>query len=661
MQSAPCMRATLRLTLVAVVSGLWMFVWLGGVVHLASATVEAKSETVVSFGRRLDSLGRRDRDVTVATEQSLIRTDVISGPDIVVSDMSLLSGSAWQATIVVTLTNQGISDTVGPDGTGWFGTDLYIKPAGAPRPTGPGDRYLGACPTPTNYCPATIRWGLYTVTKMFSGTGLAAGETWVLTYTYEFTSGGEYWLYAQADPFWGENGDPDPTLFGSSQSGRIVETDESNNILGPVVAQIEYGRLFLPVVARDYDPTLPPFAIQTYGSLSASNGFDRLVAAGARWVRVPVLWSSVEPYNTTPDQYNWADVDASFQTAALSEVHVIATIDYNPAWAAARESGPVYNPADLQEFVGALVARYPQVEHWEFYNEPDSYTRFGGNGAAYAAMLKSVYPVVKSANPNAKVVMGGLAMDWFQSGFFDPTFLDRVLSNCSGHPCFDIANFHFYPVFRHVWEPHGRDIIGKANYLRQVLAAYGYSRPVICTEASWSSGAQWGSPELQARYVAKLYARSYAADLSVTSWFALTDADISDPGLLGPGLTARPSYTAYQTLTSLMRGARYVRAIPSAETGSPRIEGYEFSVPGTAARKRLDVYWYDCPKMVNPGLLPEDCDDVAPLTINAPRVARIDKLGVAVILYDADDGLMDGRVTLPGGVGSSPIYIDYSP
>ncbi len=626
----------------------------------------------VSFGRQSWPLARLAHvaiagglgllALLVVTVSLTSASSAVTGPDIVVTGLRVVTISAQQATIAVTVTNQGISATVGPDSTGWFGTDLYVKPAGDPPPSGPSDRYLGACPTPTNYCPSDIRWDLYRVTKYPGGAGLAPGESWVLTYTYPLSAGSEYWLYVQADPFWGERGDPDPMLvFGSSPHGRIVEDDEANNIFGPAVVDLTIKQVFLPLVMHDYDTTLPPFGIQMYGSISASNGFTRVVESGAKWVRLPALWKDIEPVNTTPENYNWAAFDASVQTAAISDVHLILTIDHNPAWAAARLSGPVSNTADLQEFVGALVARYPQVEYWEFYNEPDNKNFFGFNGAGYAAMLGSVYPVVKSSNANAKVVMGGLALDWFteNGGPFDSGFLVDVLSNCAG-VCFDVANFHYYPAFRYVWEAYGHDIVGKATYVRQVLAAHGFDRPLINTETTWPAGTVWGSPELQARYVAKVYVRGFAAGLPLTNWYALTDADSANPGLLAPGLTPRPAFTAYQTLTSLMSRARFVRAISSTETGSAHIEGYEFSVPGSGGRKRLDVYWYDCPSMYVVGL-PSDCSDVAPLEIGASQVAVIGKLGVQLILKDADDGQVDGQISLPGGVGSSPIYIDYKP
>jgi len=191
-----------------------------------------------------------------------------------------------------------------------------------------------------------------------------------------------------------------------------------------------------------------------------------------------------------------------------------------------------------------------------------------------------------------------------------------------------------------------------------MLATYGYTRPVISTETGWPSASFWGSSELQARYVPKAYVRGYAAGLPLAIWYAMIDADSSNPGLLGPGLMPRPSYAALQTVASRLGPARFVRTIPITETGSPNLEGYQFSAPGLSGGKRLDVYWYDCPS-VSSGSPPVDCDDVAPLRIAAARVARIDKLGTRLIVDDTDDGYRDGFVTL--GVLSSPIYIDYEP
>lgn len=416
-------------------------------------------------------------------------------------------------------------------------------------------------------------------------------------------------------------------------------------------------QVYLPVVLHGH-PISSTFGLQFYGSLSSARGFSHAVASRAGWVRFAVDWHLIEPANTTPDNYNWAGLDASVRAVQASSMRAIFTIEGNPTWAASKPGGPVTNTADLREFVGAVVARYPSIRYWEIYNEPDSKQRFGTQGAAYAATLSGLYPIIKAANPAAQVVFGGLALDWFidQGGPFDRYFLANVLANCHG-TCFDVANFHYYPAFRGNWEPYGRDIIGKANFVRQTLATYHLSRPIFATETGWPAGSTWGSPELAARYVPKTFARSLAAGLSATVWFAMLDADLSYPGLLDsttiPGsLIPRPAYYAFQTLAKLMTDVKYLGVAPVSDP----LEGYQLSVPG----KRIDVYWYDCPQVKAPTSDgPRDCTDTAALSVLAVRVAVIDKLGGQSIRLDGDDGVADGRVTL--NVGSSPIYIDYNP
>ena len=442
---------------------------------------------------------------------------------------------------------------------------------------------------------------------------------------------------------------------------------EARQSLFSSLAVVSYtNSVFIPSIARNYGGPAGPFAVQLYGSISASSGFTHAAAAGAPWIRFPVRWSEIEPGNTIPPDYNWGALDASIQEAMAAGMQLVLTIESNPTWAAALSSGPVYNLDDLKEFVGAVVARYPDVTYWEMYNEPDNVLgAFGNQGAAYAAMLNAVYPVIDSANPAALVVMGGVAMDWFedQNGTFDREFVDDVLRACI-KPCFDVANFHYYPVFRGKWEQYGRDIIGKATYLRQRLALYGYDRPVINTETGWTYSDVWGSPALQARYVPKTYVRGIAADLAIISWYAMLDADPSLPGLLGgsyPSFTLRPSYQAFQRLISLLGRARYVRALSVTETDSPFIEGYVFSVPWLPTAKRIDVVWFDCPSLqVDTPDLPVDCSNSALYSIPVSQIGIMDHLtGALMFRTDGDDGEFDGRVTI--SVNTNPIYIDYDP
>ena len=433
---------------------------------------------------------------------------------------------------------------------------------------------------------------------------------------------------------------------------------------------------FFPMVLRR-DGSRGPFGIQFYGSLQAATGFTYAAEAKTGWIRLQVLWSNIEPVNTTPANYSWTVLDASVVAALEQRMNLILTLEGNPSWAASAPAGPVHNPSDLQEFVGAIVTRYANVTYWEFYNEPDNLSAFGDRAHLYADMLNAVYPVLKAANPAAHVVMGGIAMDWCQNinGSFDchfgpggvvtPEFLDTVLANCE-QPCFDVSNFHYYPVYRASWERYGRDIIGKANFLRQRTAQLGFNRPVMNTETGWVYADTWGSPELQARYVPKTFVRGMAAGLVATNWYAMIDADPSLPGLLGgayPAYVERPAYEAFKRLATLFNAATYQRALAPAETGSSFIEGYVLTTPGATALKTWYVVWYDCSSLiVTSPTLPSDCGTRAPYKVRASRIGLYDQLdGPVTYLNDEDDGQTDGWVTIPGGIDTNPIYIDFNP
>jgi hypothetical protein len=286
--------------------------------------------------------------------------------------------------------------------------------------------------------------------------------------------------------------------------------------------------------------------VQFFGSLGAGSGLRDLVTAGARWVRVPVVWATVEPTDTTPANYDWTAVDETVSNAAHGYVNLVLTISGQPSWAAEYPMGPPYDPADLVEFVAALSERYDgdgvddipgsyRVRYLELYNEPDNcdtvnaasggWGYWGHNGAGYAALLQQVYAAVKAVSPETDLVLGGLALDWFeeQGGIFDDEFLDDVLAACQGHDCFDAVNFHYYPFFITTWEPYGPGIIGKTAYVRQRMAAYGFDLPVICTETSWAgrvfttASSSWPLPRPIRRWTAS---RSPCA--SGTIWISAT-------------------------------------------------------------------------------------------------------------------------------------------
>ncbi|NJN16553.1 MAG: hypothetical protein HC822_09905 [Oscillochloris sp.] len=275
------------------------------------------------------------------------------------------------------------------------------------------------------------------------------------------------------------------------------------------------------------------------------------------WVRYNgVLWSEIEPQ---PGERNWealATVEQELATISASGAETMLIIRGAPEWAQQvpdKVCGPIKAEAlpAFAAFVGELVARYSQppynVKYWEFGNEPDVDPGLVGvnsafgcwgdakdpyyGGGRYAAMLAAVYPAIKAADPQAQVVLGGLLLDCDPAqpprgkDCLPAKFLEGILQ-AGGGEHFDIAAYHAYMYWGDVeldwdvlfppWSHRGGALLGKLDFVRSTLAAYGYVKPIVmneggllCRNADPSCGPN-GFYEDQANYVLRMYTRSIA-------------------------------------------------------------------------------------------------------------------------------------------------------
>jgi len=427
-------------------------------------------------------------------------------------------------------------------------------------------------------------------------------------------------------------------------------------------------RIYLPLVQNiRFLPKLPSvFGVQLYGTINEERtALNQMREARVYWTRWPVSWAGIEPANTTPEHFSWG-IDASVWNAYSMGAEMIMTIHNNPDWAATYANGPI-DLADLSEFaqfMGALAERYdgdgyldaplsPVVEYFEMYNEPDAgvelraqsgYGYWGPFGDQYAQMLCAVYPAVKAANPDAQVLLGGIAYDNFLDGFggglFVREFLGDVLTAGGGN-CFDIANFHYYPAFEANWAPYGPGLSGKASYLR---ANYGLAgKPMAVTEAGWHSDdySIWPSSQtVQARYVIKLFTQAMSSDLIGLTWWTWTDppAGYGPYGLLDTDLQPKLSYYAYQDAAERLGKATFVASV---NLGDAVVQAYRFVSPES---RPLYVLWSD-DETWRPVSLPFDQGQI------------IDMYGtVLATVYDSDDGHTDGAITV--SAGADPRYVE---
>jgi hypothetical protein len=451
----------------------------------------------------------------------------------------------------------------------------------------------------------------------------------------------------------------------------------------PEESTLASSDVFIPLLPNNVALLTKPniLGVQMEGNTGSTNPhYDYMIGSGASWIRVTFQWKLIEPTLESPHQYNWNSGDTFTQAAQPRNggLNFVVTLSGNPDWASNLLNGPLYDPVGIDgyaAFVAAAVERYdgdgyldapggPIVNYWEIYNEPDngyndSRGHWGHDGDKYAELLEVLYPVIKAANPNAQLVFGGMAYDWFEEdgGPFVRTFLDDVLA-AGGGDYFDILNYHFYPAYWVNWtSPQSPGLLEKANYIEAKMASYGYAnKPHIVTEAGWHSNDHPVYPsneEQQARYVVELLTQSAATGAEAMVWISLHDP--SDGRVWKNGLTTlgtqevtpvpKAAYFAFQTAVEEIGTADFVRLLSDGETGSSTMEVYEFH--DSSRGRKVYVAWLD------------PIHSVLQRSLRLPAstaVVRDIYNNSSSVVHDSADGAVDGFVTVT--VGGQPVYIE---
>jgi len=422
--------------------------------------------------------------------------------------------------------------------------------------------------------------------------------------------------------------------------------------------------IYLPVVMRDF-PTPPTVFGAEAITFTDPDLIDLAVQAKVSWLRIPAFnWSEIEPNAPINGvhTYNWNQVpESSLKNIASNHMYAIATVKMTPSWAQKYPGvycGPMAQDHldDFALFLRAAVERYSKppysVHHWELGNEPDVdhnllldklsvFGCWGDNnddyygGGYYAEMLKVAYPAIKSVDPQAQVLIGGLLLDCDpgDSDCANPKparFLEGILKN-GGGAFFDMVSFHGYPSFNKdiihdedyiSWNQRGGVVLGKAAFLKEVMGNYGIQKPLFHTEGAllcpdWNEENCIPEPDgvyqdAKADYVVWLYVRALANDFEGSIWYTLDGGGWRSGGLIGDTSDPNSAYFAFQFITEELAEALYLGQ-PLGTGGDLR--AYSFKVPG----KTVWVVW--------------SIDDVAhDVTLPVGYTHVYDKLGNPVVV-----------------------------
>jgi len=155
--------------------------------------------------------------------------------------------------------------------------------------------------------------------------------------------------------------------------------------------------------------------------------------AGVGFVRMDFLWEDIEPRKNHLD---YSKYDGIVDLLAQNDIKILGVLGYNVSW-----NSRAWNAApDIPLFVKyarRVVRRYKdRVKYWEIWNEPDVdiYWVPQDDMKTYGALLRAVYPALKSEDPTCLVVMGA-------NSRYVPLGLRRLYMR-AGKENFDIVNLH---------------------------------------------------------------------------------------------------------------------------------------------------------------------------------------------------------------------------
>ncbi|NJP05127.1 MAG: hypothetical protein HC837_05600 [Chloroflexaceae bacterium] len=401
------------------------------------------------------------------------------------------------------------------------------------------------------------------------------------------------------------------------------------------------NRLPLP----DHHNTSPFGVVSRLGVRVRDDDYRAMVTlmqeAGVQWQREELTWATIQRHRD--GMFVWTaypgyarglyDYDRAIGIQVTAGIHVLALLSYHPAWFYGHEPAPLDAWIDdWGDFVYATVRRYGYergwVKYWEVWNEPNLHlygAHLGINTPEkYTQLLAVTRQAARAADPEAQLVLGGLASVWVEP---PPVFNSDYRSYLSdvaqvgGLEHVDIVAIHPYrpsaPEDRLPRKGQLEDFRAELHAMDRLLEPFG-SLPIWITEMGWSTytGELGLDEETQAYYLVRMYLLALThPSVEKVFWYELRnsttdDADYEQPffdaaeeqfhyGLLRRSYPLdpeqddlrKPAFIAYRKLTQMLEGHTLQQVI--ADNTTPETAGvywYRFTRPDQKEQP-VDVFW----------------------------------------------------------------------
>jgi hypothetical protein len=277
----------------------------------------------------------------------------------------------------------------------------------------------------------------------------------------------------------------------------------------------------LPGGAQDGSPAEvdPPPGGEFYGISPqadlADEDYERMARGGVGTLRITLGWPAVQAVEgdclpePTVNACNWTEIDAVVAAAAANGIRVMPVLGgiaeftreaTSGPTGTKREHPPIEGPAfdAWQRFLTAAAARYGHrgtfwkgfreftgldplpIENWQVWNEPNaaSYWPPQPKASEYATLVAGSSKALKSGDPRARVVLGGL---FGTTTVSSSKYLDRFY-RAEG------IEDHFEAIAIHPYSPTLRGIKAQARWARHAARRAGDPEVGLwVTELGWGS------------------------------------------------------------------------------------------------------------------------------------------------------------------------------
>lgn len=275
---------------------------------------------------------------------------------------------------------------------------------------------------------------------------------------------------------------------------------------------------------------------------------------GVSIIRVDFAWTLIEKEEGV---FNFDRLDYIVKKCQEKNIEILAVLGYSAPWTGAEWNNPPNDKEAFLRYIKTTVSRYfNSVKYWEFWNEPDSffYWQPQDEMKTYTHLLKKVYPLIKSIDPEAIVLLGGLT----SSGLYP---LRRILQQ-GGGKYFDIVNFHFFtdPIKKN----NLKNIGWKLYHIEKELKSFNFNKKIWITEIGSPGikqvrGCLWWygtcpNERQQSIFLKRAYDFLLKQNVEKIFWAFFQDTDnhfqsgVDFFGLIRKDFSKKPAYHRYQRI-----------------------------------------------------------------------------------------------------------------